>query len=40
LVEERYVRLDGTALPVEVAAAPFVYQDKPAVQVKTSRPCR
>jgi len=33
LVEERYVRLDGTALPVEVAAAPFVYQDKPAVQV-------
>jgi len=33
LVEERYVRLDGTVFPVEVAAAPFMYRGKPAVQV-------
>ena len=33
LVEERYVRLDGTVFPVEVAAAPFMYQGKPALQM-------
>ncbi|MFA4911105.1 MAG: PAS domain S-box protein [Desulfobacteria bacterium] len=32
-VEDKYIRLDGTAFPVEVVAAPFTYQDKPAVQV-------
>ncbi|MCB1779176.1 MAG: response regulator [Candidatus Competibacteraceae bacterium] len=33
LLEERYVRLDGTVFPVEVAAAPFMYQGKLALQV-------
>ncbi|MCB1821271.1 MAG: PAS domain S-box protein, partial [Candidatus Competibacteraceae bacterium] len=33
LVEERYVRLDGTVFPVEVAAAPFIYQGKSALQI-------
>ena len=31
--EDRYVRLDGSAFPVEVIAAPFIYQGRPAVQV-------
>jgi PAS domain S-box-containing protein len=33
LLEDRCVRLDGAAFPVEVAAAPFVYKGEPAVQV-------
>jgi PAS domain S-box-containing protein len=33
LVEETYVRLDGSVFPVDVAAAPFIYQGKPALQV-------
>lgn len=33
LVEENYVRLDGSVFPVDVAAAPFVYQGRPALQV-------
>lgn len=31
--EDRYVRLDGSIVDVEVTAAPFVYHGKPAVQV-------
>lgn len=31
--EDRYVRLDGSVVPVEVTAAPFIFQGKPAVQV-------
>ena len=30
--EVRYVRLDGTTLPVEVSASPIVFHGKPAVQ--------
>ncbi len=33
LLEERYLRMDGTVFPVEVAAAPFIYQGKRAFQV-------
>jgi PAS domain S-box-containing protein len=33
LIEEKYLRLDGTPVDVEVAATPFIYQNKPAVQV-------
>jgi len=33
LLEERYLKFDGTAFPVEVAAAPFAYKGEPAVQV-------
>ncbi|MBK7982435.1 MAG: response regulator [Candidatus Competibacteraceae bacterium] len=33
LLEECYLRLDGTRFPVEVAAAPFVYKGQPALQV-------
>jgi PAS domain S-box-containing protein len=33
LIEEKFVRLDGTVVDVEVAAIPFTYQNKPAVQV-------
>ncbi|GEM_PF-7090447 len=33
LVEEKFVRLDGTIIDVEVAAIPFTYQGKQAVQV-------
>ena len=33
LVEQRYLRLDGSEVDVEVAAAPFTYQGKPAAQV-------
>ncbi|MDY7080572.1 MAG: PAS domain S-box protein [Chloroflexota bacterium] len=32
LVEEKLIRVDGTVLEVELAAIPFVYQGKPAVQ--------
>ncbi|GET42870.1 PAS domain-containing protein [Microseira wollei] len=32
LLEEKFFRLDGTVVEVEVAAAPVVYQGKPAVQ--------
>ena len=32
LVEEKIIRLDGTPVDVEVAAIPFTYQGKPAVQ--------
>jgi len=32
-VEDCYVKLDGTPLPVEVVASPFTYKGKPAVQV-------
>lgn len=31
--EDEYIRLDGTKMPVEVTAAPFIFNDKPAVQV-------
>lgn len=31
--EDRYLRLDGSSFPVEVIAAPFIYQGQPAVQV-------
>jgi two-component system, cell cycle sensor histidine kinase and response regulator CckA len=33
LLEERFVRLDGTPLEVEVAAGPFTYEGQPAIQV-------
>jgi PAS domain S-box-containing protein len=33
LVEQRFVRLDGTPIDVEVAAMPFTYEDRRAVQV-------
>lgn len=33
LLEERCVRMDGTVFPVEMAAAPFVYRGKLALQV-------
>jgi PAS domain S-box-containing protein len=32
-LEEKFIRLDGRVIDVEVAAYPFVYQNKPAVQV-------
>ncbi len=32
-VEERFVRLNGEAVPVEVSAAPVTFEDRPAVQV-------
>lgn len=32
-IEEKFVRLDGTEVDVEVAAVPFTYHDKRAVQV-------
>ncbi|MFQ6094007.1 MAG: PAS domain S-box protein, partial [bacterium] len=32
-IEEKFIRLDGTVVDVEVAAIPFPYQGKPAVQV-------
>lgn len=31
--EDRYLRLDGSEMPVEVTAAPFIYEGRPAVQV-------
>jgi PAS domain S-box-containing protein len=33
LIEQKAVRFDGTIIDVEVAAAPFIYQEKPAAQV-------
>jgi len=33
LIEEKIIRLDGSVIDVEVAAIPFTYQGKPAVQV-------
>jgi len=33
LTEEKFVRLDGSALDVEVTATPFSYHGKPAIQV-------
>lgn len=33
LIQEKFIKLDGTAFDVEVAAIPFTYLDKPAVQV-------
>ncbi|MEK9135664.1 MAG: PAS domain S-box protein, partial [Bacteroidota bacterium] len=33
LIEEKFLRLDGTVVDVEVAAIPFTYNGKPAVQV-------
>ena len=33
LLEQKFVRLDGTPVEVEVAAMPLLYHDKPAVQV-------
>ncbi|MGE5400992.1 MAG: PAS domain S-box protein [Ignavibacteriales bacterium] len=32
-LEDRYVRLDGSVVDVEVSAVPFIYKGKPAVQV-------
>ena len=32
LIEQRFIRLDGTVVDVEVAAIPFTYRGKPAVQ--------
>lgn len=32
-VRDRYVRLDGGEVPVEVIAAPFIHRNRPAVQV-------
>lgn len=31
--EERFVRLDGTVIEVELLAVPFTYQDQPATQI-------
>ena len=33
LIEEKYLRLDGTSVDVEVVATPFIYRSKRAVQV-------
>ncbi|KCZ72921.1 PAS domain S-box [Candidatus Methanoperedens nitroreducens] len=33
LIEEKFIRLDGSVIDAEVAAIPFTYQDKSAVQV-------
>ena len=33
MIEEKLLRLDGTAIDVEAAASPFIYQGKPGVQV-------
>jgi PAS domain S-box-containing protein len=30
--QEKWIRLDGAVIDVEVAAMPLIYQDKPAVQ--------
>ncbi|MBK8129211.1 MAG: PAS domain S-box protein [bacterium] len=34
--EDRYVRLDGSVIPVEVTAVPLTYDGKPGVQVMVS----
>ncbi|AFZ19434.1 hybrid sensor histidine kinase/response regulator [Allocoleopsis franciscana] len=33
LMEQKFLSFDGTVIDVEVAAAPFIYQQQPAVQV-------
>ena len=33
LMEEKYVRLDGTEMDVEVAGGPIIYQGRPAIQI-------
>jgi two-component system, cell cycle sensor histidine kinase and response regulator CckA len=33
LIEEKFIRLDGTVIDVEVAAIPFTFEGKPAIQV-------
>jgi PAS domain S-box-containing protein len=33
LIEQKYIRFDGSAIEVEVAAIPFIYQDKFMIQV-------
>lgn len=33
LMEQQFLSLDGTVIDVEVAAAPFIYQQQPAIQV-------
>ncbi|HCV44243.1 MAG TPA: hypothetical protein DGH68_12215, partial [Bacteroidetes bacterium] len=33
LIEEKFIRLDGTVIDVEVVAIPFTFRGKPAVQV-------
>ncbi|MGB8646934.1 MAG: PAS domain S-box protein [Anaerolineae bacterium] len=33
LIEEKFIRLDGSVVDVEVVAIPFTYQGKPSVQV-------
>lgn len=33
LIEEKFIKLDGSVIDVEVAAAPITYRGKPAVQV-------
>ena len=32
-IEERFVRLDGQVVAVEVAAAPLTFADRPSVQI-------
>jgi PAS domain S-box-containing protein len=32
IIEEKFIRIDGTEIDVEVGAAPLVYQGKPAIQ--------
>ena len=32
-IEDRYVRMDGSAIPVEVIAAPFIFNGQPAIQI-------
>ncbi len=32
-VEDRYMRLDGSVVPVEVSAAPFTFKGRPAIQI-------
>jgi PAS domain S-box-containing protein len=31
-MEERFIKLDGTVIDIEVAAAPIVFEDRPAIQ--------
>jgi diguanylate cyclase (GGDEF)-like protein/PAS domain S-box-containing protein len=33
IIEQKYLRLDGTTIDVEVCAAPFLYEGRPAIQV-------
>ena len=32
-MEQKFLSFDGTVIDVEVAAAPFIYQQQPAIQV-------